>query len=69
MCTTFSTFCNHAIVDAVIQPSEASEKGCMYLAISTDAGDYVAIHFKDETNFHAFCAKHNFPVEDTRNAN
>tara|TARA_R100000656_G_scaffold14096_1_gene14166 strand:- start:301 stop:516 length:216 start_codon:yes stop_codon:yes gene_type:complete len=71
MSATFSTFCNDVIADAAIQPPIANGTGgeIMTLAITTDTGDYLAIHFKNQTNFKAFCAKHNFPLECNRNAN
>jgi hypothetical protein len=71
MSTTFSTFCNEVIADAVIQPPIANGMGgeIMTLTITTDTGDYFAIHFKNQINFKAFCAKHNFPLESKINAN
>jgi hypothetical protein len=69
MSTNFSAFCSDAIVDASIQASTVSPKPVMTVSIATDAGDYVTLHFKSEMNFSAFCAKHNFIVEDLRNAN
>jgi alpha-galactosidase len=69
MSTTFSAFCSDAIIDASIQASSAAPKPVMTVSITTDAGDYVTIHFKSAQNFNAFCAKHNFRVEDYRNAN
>ncbi|UUA73073.1 hypothetical protein [Cellvibrio sp. QJXJ] len=72
MSATFSTFCNDAIFDASIRMPKApvgdDKKKLMYLSITTDTGDYLTIHFKNESNFKAFCAKHNFQLEIKTNA-
>lgn len=69
MSTTYSAFCSDAIIDASIQNSSVSPRPVMTVSITTDIGDFLTIHFKSETNFKAFCAKHNFNVEDLRNEN
>lgn len=70
MSATFSTFCHDAIADAAIrQPIDGVNCGAiMLLSITTDTGDYLTVHFKNETNFKAFCAKHNFPLEANSHA-
>ena len=69
MSSYFSTFCYDAIADAGMRLS-SREAGVviMTLSIKLDTGDDLTIHFKDETNFKAFCAKHNFPIEGKTNA-
>lgn len=72
MSATFSTFCSDAIVDAsMYDPAIQSPSGgkkLMCLAITTDTGDFLSIHFNDEQKFKEFCLKHNFKLEDKANA-
>jgi hypothetical protein len=69
MSASFTTFCSDAIGDAAIHRSKGPECGnpIMVISLLTDTGDYLCLHFKDKNNFHAFCLKHNFDVEDHSN--
>lgn len=68
MSTTYSTFCSDAMVDASINHAPSTPKPVMCISITTDLGDYISIHFRDENSLASFCAKHNFKIEDRRNA-
>lgn len=69
MSTTISIFCDDVIADARCwESSRVPGDEIMVLSIKADTGDDLTIHFKDEDNFKAFCAKHNFPIEGKANA-
>jgi hypothetical protein len=69
MSANISVFCSDVIADAVELVSEYKPgKKVMTLSMTTDTGDCLTIHFRNEFNFKAFCAKHNFDLAEENNA-
>lgn len=60
------------IVDAEIRQSEFQKtrnRTSQTLTISANGGEFIFINFSSPEALSSFCKKHNFPVEDKRNAN
>jgi hypothetical protein len=69
MSANISVVCSDVIADAFQRMSEYRPgMKVMTLSITTDTGDCLIIHFRNEFNFKAFCDKHNFNLGGDRYA-